>query len=202
MTATWIRREFGSTGLTQYPVGAHLKAMQARMGGSVVLCIDVSGSMAGGRLGQAVKGAKKFLEEATDASYQVGLVLWNHQVQRSVAVSDGVVKVRAGLTAARSSGGTNVVPALFEAESLLADRDGDLVVAIFGDGDLGDREGAIKQARAMRAKNIRILTCGLDGSSAKSLDEISSEDRDRPRSAADGDVAGAVAGLVSGLRKR
>lgn len=202
MTSSWIRRQFASPGLTQYPVGKHLSALQATMGGSVVLCIDVSGSMSGSRITQAVKGAGRFVDEAVEAGYDIGLVLWNTQVQRSVSVSSDVGKIRATLRGAGAMGGTNVVPALVAAERMLHDRGGDLVVAIFGDGDLGDRAGALRQAREMRAKNIRILTCGLDGSSAKSLDEISSEQRDRPRSAADGDVAGAVAGMASGLRKR
>ena len=202
MASTWIRRDFASPGLTQHPVGAHLSALQDRLSGSVVLCLDVSSSMSGSRIGQAVKGALRFVDEATEASYQVGVVLWNQAVASSVSVGAGSKDVKARLKSASPNGGTNVVPALKKAEGMLESRTGDLVVAVFGDGDLGDRAGAMAQAAKMRAKNIRIITCGLDGSSAESLDEISTEDRDRPRSAGGEDVADAVAGLASGLRRR
>jgi hypothetical protein len=46
---TWIRRQFTAAGLTQIPVGPHLGSSQGRYGGTVMLCIDVSGSMNGQR---------------------------------------------------------------------------------------------------------------------------------------------------------
>ena len=48
--ATWIRRPFDAPGLTQIPPGPHVRAVQGRFGGTVMLCIDVSGSMSGHRL--------------------------------------------------------------------------------------------------------------------------------------------------------
>jgi hypothetical protein len=38
--ASWIRRPFSAPGLTQIPPGPHLRALQGRFGGTVMLCID------------------------------------------------------------------------------------------------------------------------------------------------------------------
>ncbi len=79
--ADWIRRSFTSAGLTQIPPGRHIGALQGRYeGGVVMLCIDVSGSMDGKPIREAVRGAKTFVTEAVDARYKVGVMLWNTEV--------------------------------------------------------------------------------------------------------------------------
>src|SRR6266849_6793608 len=67
--ADWIRRSFTSAGLTQIPPGRHIGALQGRYGGGVVmLCIDVSGSMDGNPIREAVRGAKKLLGRTNGAA--------------------------------------------------------------------------------------------------------------------------------------
>src|SRR5258708_18437231 len=79
--ADWIRRPFSSPGLTQIPPGRHLRALQDRFGGgAVMLCIDVSGSMDGRPIREAVRGAMRFVDEAVAARYRVGVLLWNTDV--------------------------------------------------------------------------------------------------------------------------
>lgn len=201
MTASWIRKAFASPGLTQHPVGAHLDALQGQLSGSVVLCIDVSGSMHGSSLAQAVEGARRFVDEALEANYQVGIVLWDTSVKQSVKLGSSARDIDKILSMASAGGGTNLLPALRAADKQLDDRSGDRVVAIFGDGDMGDREGSMRQAESMKRRDIRIITCGLGGSSAQALDVISSEGRDEPRTAGSQDVAEAIAGMASGLRR-
>src|SRR6266567_2712087 len=93
--ADWVRRSFSSAGLTQIPPGRHLRALQDRFGGGVVmLCIDVSGSMDGKRILEAVRGAKTFVHEAVEARYKVGVMLWNTQV---VALSEPTANGKAAL---------------------------------------------------------------------------------------------------------
>jgi hypothetical protein len=76
----------------------------------------------------------------------------------------------------------------------------DRVVAIFGDGDLGDRESAITASAKLVADNIRILTSGLGDASAVELAAISTE-TDTPRAASASTVAESIAGLVTGLSR-
>lgn len=201
---TWIRRTYGSPGLTQYPVGPYLGKIQQRYGGVVILCIDVSGSMSGSPLAGAVKGAKKFAEEAILANYEVGVTLWNHSIAASIEPKRELAPVIRFLGGATSCGGTDINDALRAAHDLLRGRSAEIdrVVAIFGDGDLGDRHRAIAQAAAMRADDIRILTLGLGRESARALEEISTESNEQPRTATASTIAAEIAGLANGLRRR
>jgi Mg-chelatase subunit ChlD len=200
---TWTRRSFDAPGLTQYPIGRHLDAVQARFGGSVVLCLDVSGSMSGSPLMQAVHGCHRFVDEALRDHYEVAVLLWDHGVVDYTILTRDRAQLGASLDSASIHGGTNVVPALFRAHDLLGGRKGDRVVAIFGDGDLGDTMGARTKADAMQADEIRILTCGLGLASAESLDVISTETAGAgPRVAHPEAISDSIAGMASGLRRK
>ena len=39
--ATWTKKTFSSTGVTEYPAGPGLGALQSQFGGKVVLALDV-----------------------------------------------------------------------------------------------------------------------------------------------------------------
>lgn len=196
----WLRRQFESVGLTQHPVGKHLSKVQDKFGGSVILCLDVSGSMSGRPLSQAVVGCRRFIEEAHEAHYQVGLVFWNHGVESHVQIMKETGPLFSLLKRASASGGTNIVPTLELVEQELAGHDGDRVVAIFGDGDLGNKRAAENAAQRLRSQNIRIITCGLGQSSAESLSAIADEEELR---VASGDTIGeSIAGMAAGLKRR
>ena len=44
--ATWTKKDFDAAGVTEYPAGPALDQLRRNFGGSVVLALDVSGSMA------------------------------------------------------------------------------------------------------------------------------------------------------------
>ncbi len=195
VSPTWIRRSFTAPGLTQIPPGAHLSAVQERFGGTVMLCIDVSGSMTGAPLVQAVQGARQFVTEAVAAHYKIGVILWDHGV---VAVaeptSDGLAAAGV-LDAAWIRGGTNLLPGLIHCHRVLDGFTGDRVVAIFGDGDLGSqRDEVLARVARMKAENIRFVTRGLGSYAARVFGEISDED---PASATIADVSDLAAGIAT-----
>ncbi|MFC3966173.1 vWA domain-containing protein [Nocardia jiangsuensis] len=202
--STWLRRDFGSAGLTQYPVGAYLGKIQENFGGVVVLCIDVSGSMSGKPLAGAVRGAKKFAEDAIGAYYEVGVILWHHSIAASIEPGRELAPVLRFLDAAAGCGGTDINDALDAAHGLLGRRSRrtDRVVAIFGDGDLGDRGRAVAKSAVMRAEDIRILTLGLGDAAARALDEISTEVNEQPRTATPHTISTQIAALATGLQRR
>jgi hypothetical protein len=70
--SSWVRSNFEGIGLTQSPPGKYLEVPQRQYGGTMLLCIDVSGSMSGEPLQQAIRGGKQFLREAVDAYYKCG----------------------------------------------------------------------------------------------------------------------------------
>jgi Mg-chelatase subunit ChlD len=201
--ASWVRKNFDSHGLTQHKPGPYLAKIQELACGWVILCIDVSGSMSGSRLSEACAGARKFLAEATANNYRVGLVSWDTGIverygfDASPEALDGVL--RRGLQA---GGGTNIVPALDYSHEALRALRGDRVVAVFGDGDLGDRVGAGQRAGAMQAAGIRIVTLGLGTGAASALDEISTEHREAPRVVEEGGISSGIAGLARALKTK
>lgn len=198
----WIRRSYDATGLTQYPVGRHLRAVQDRLGGSVFLCLDVSGSMSGSPLAQAVEGCRRFVAEALEAHYQVGLLLWHHDVADYTELTRHPKVIDQLLDRATAGGGNDILPTLRHCEAVLTRERGDLVIAIFGDGDLGNARAAQGEASRLAGKNIRIITCGLGNASAEQLNVISTEAVGAPRTASANQIADAIAGMASGLTRK
>lgn len=202
MAAGWTRKSFSSGGVTEHPVGANFKRLLARSSGAVVLALDVSGSMQGDRIVKAVQGCQRFVDEAVRAGYQVGVILWHHAVEGDSPPHSDPKGARVLLARAKAAGGNSAVPFLTLAHTQLMAVDvGDKVVAIFGDGDLGDRQSAEAKAQQLIADNIRILTCGLDEGSAQELASISTENV-APRTATSENLADSIALMARGLTRR
>jgi Mg-chelatase subunit ChlD len=104
--------------------------VQDRFGGTVMLCIDVSGSMSGSPLAEAVRGAREFVTEAVAGHYRIGVILWDHGVAAvAEPTPDGLVATGV-LDAARISGGTNLLPGLTHCHEVMDAFTGDRVVAL------------------------------------------------------------------------
>lgn len=193
--ASWIRRAFCAPGLTQIPPGPHLRSIQDRFGGTVMLCIDVSGSMSGSPLVEAVRGAGQFVTEAITAHYRIGVILWDDGVAAvAEPTSDGLAATQV-LDTARIRGGTNLLPGLTRCHKVLGGFTGDRVVALFGDGDLGpQRDEVLARVARMKAENIRFVTRGLGSYAAQVFGEISDED---PWSATIADVLDLAEGIAN-----
>ena len=192
---TWIRRPFSAPGLTQIPPGPHVRAVQGRFGGTVMLCIDVSGSMSGTPLIEAVRGARQFVTEAIAAHYKVGVILWDTGVPALAKPTPDGRAATAVLDGAHICGGTNLLPALARCHQVLDGFTGDRVVAVFGDGDLGpDRAIVLDRVAQMKGENIRFVTRGLGPNAAHEFGEISDEE---PSTAAIDDVADLADGIAS-----
>jgi Mg-chelatase subunit ChlD len=184
---TWIKKQFDAAGLTQSPPGPGLGALQARMSGTVMLCIDVSGSMSARdakgpdgtpmqRLDCAVAGARGFVAEALAGNYRVGVVGWHHGIQSLDEPTKDAREIEKYLNRLSITGGNNIVPTLDACEQILAPLKGDRVVAIFGDGDLGSPTPAATTAKRLELQGIRIITMGLGEASARAMAAISTED--------------------------
>jgi uncharacterized protein with von Willebrand factor type A (vWA) domain len=204
--ADWIRRSFTSAGLTQIPPGRHIGALQGRYGGGVVmLCIDVSGSMDGNPIREAVRGAKKFVSEAVEARYKVGVMLWNTGVvDLEEPTADGKKAMKLLSRTSGASGGTRLIGPLERCHEILDQfKDApDRVVALFGDGDIPPKDQVLKKVAQMKQEDIRFVTRGLGRRAAAEFGEISSEE---PASAVIDDVEKLADGIVTmaaSLKKR
>ncbi|MEU8001308.1 vWA domain-containing protein [Catellatospora sp. NPDC049111] len=171
--------------------------------GKVVLCIDVSGSMAehdgGGRsrLDLAVLGAHQFVGEAVGANYQVGLILWDTGVHQFVPLTADPEPVYRALRHARIAGGTALAPTLRKGIQVLGELRGDRVIAVFSDGEIPDGHAAGEAARDAAVRDIRILVRGLGPGAAASLDPIATEgDRAENTVNSSADIAFGIASMA------
>jgi hypothetical protein len=202
--ATWIRRPYGAVGVTQHPTGRHLAVLQAPHEGKVLLCIDVSGSMMGSPLQQAVDGARRFVAEAVEANYAVGLILWHHGVAAHVPLSRDPQGMLRTLSAATAAGGNDITPTLDIGIRELGKLTGDRVMAVFGDGDIGAVPPAQKKARRAAELGIRIIVRGLGPYAASQLRLIATDignEEDTVVSSAAGIAAG-VQSMISTVVRR
>ena len=200
--ADWVRKVFTSIGLTQMPPGPHADSLRNRFqGGYVILCIDVSGSMHGPALTEAVRGAQRFLDEAASAGYQMGLVLWTEGVQAYTPVSpqtDDAVRL---LSRAVAGGGNELHLVLLHCEQELRGLAGDRVVAIFGDGDITPRERVLAKVAEMKADNIRFVTRGLGANAAAEFALLDSEEAGAVAVASVAALAEGIAGMSKQLHR-
>jgi uncharacterized protein with von Willebrand factor type A (vWA) domain len=202
--AEWIRRSFTAAGLTQIPAGPYLGALQGRFGGTVMLCIDVSGSMGGRPLLEAARGAKAFVSEAVAAHYRVGVMLWDtNVVELAEPSADGSAAshLLASVTGA-AYGGTSLLEPLRRCHQILDEYSGDRVVAIFGDGDLGPRELVLAKVAQMKADDIRFVTRGLGAASAHEFATVSSEELSDVEVSQVEDLAAGIAGMAASLKPK
>ncbi|MGC5031770.1 vWA domain-containing protein [Micromonospora sp. DT229] len=204
----WIRRTYDAIGVTQAPPGRHLAALQEPYVGKVLLCIDVSGSMAeydGGlvtRLKRVSTGAKQFITEATAANYRVGLVLWNEGVRHHVPLSEDPRAALRALRRARSYGGTSILPTLELGIRELGGLTGDRVMAIFGDGDIGPVQPAVEMARHAASLGIRIIVRGLGDQAAGALGQLATEEDEQVTIRSADQLAAGVASMISKVTRR
>jgi hypothetical protein len=195
--SSWIRSNFDGIGLTQSPPGKYLAALQRQFGGTVLLCIDVSGSMHGEPLRQAIRGGEEFVREAAGAHYECGLVLWHHDVARYVAPGTRHSAVLGALRHAKSTGGTDLVPTLCVAKELFQPLHGDRVLCVFGDGDIGDRQTAVSLSRELCAMGVRIVVRGLGRDATANLSHLLCPDAPEADSQVVGDVGSIGSGIAS-----
>lgn len=201
MSVPWIRRSFEAPGLTQIPPGGHLRSLQRRFGGgTVMLMIDISGSMTGRPIEEAVRGARDFVKEAVEARYEVGVILWHTRVVAACRPSADGAEALAILGSAVAGGGNDLIGPLVHCHETLDDFDGDRVVALFGDGDLTPRAQVFQRVERMKRENIRFVTRGLGAAAAREFGEISDEAAETARVDTVEDLAESIAGMATVLR--
>lgn len=204
MVAGWVRRNYDGVGVTQHPPGRHLPEVQDHYLGKVLLCIDVSGSMSGEPLREAVAGGLEFVQEALDAHYRCGLLLWSDKVDVHVPLTAREGKVRAALRNASICGGTALAPALQLVIDELTPLAGDRVCCIFSDGGIGDTQAAAQLAERARSAGIRFVVRGLGAGTALGLSDVVGAEGDRTEQvvADAGQLRSGIASMARSLRGR
>jgi Mg-chelatase subunit ChlD len=199
---SWIRRAFSAPGLTQIPAGPHLSRLQDRLGGTVMLCIDVSGSMNGAPILEAVRGARQFVAEAVAAHYNVGVMLWNHTVEDVCEpTADGKAALALLAPVTSAWGENDLFTALNHCHQVLDRFTGDRVVALFGDGDLNPKAQVLVKIALMKAENIRFVTRGLGPYAAREFGDISDEESSTASIDNVAELAEGIADMATSLKR-
>jgi VWFA-related protein len=146
---------------------------------TVVLAIDISGSMAGMPLSRAKEAAEVFVEMLEDQD-TVGLVTFDHNVYIDVPLTDDhetVIEVIRGL---EYKGDTALYQAVIDSSKLLSDvPEGRRVVIVLTDGKNDKANSTATEMDAVKAANdarVMVITVGLgNGINSTVLDGIASE---------------------------
>jgi len=201
--AIWTRKQFDAVGITQSPTGPYLRSVQNQFGGTVMLMIDISGSMGGARIVNAAAGARLFVEEAVAAHYAVGVMLWNDQVVDVCSPNkDGQSALRILGPLSHAHGGNSLIQPLEECDMILRDFSGDRVVALFGDGDITPKDAVLAKVAEMKSNGIRFVTRGLGHHAAQEFAEISDERSESVLVQSVEQLSTSIASMASSLNQR
>jgi VWFA-related protein len=128
---------------------------------TVVLAMDVSGSMARGRkMDEAKQAALAFLDRLDDRA-SVGLILFDHVVKAAVPPGPKG-RLRPIIQGARPGGGTAYLDATVRAVEMLRRVEGRRVVVVMTDGvDMNSRARLDEAVRVCQAAELPVYTVGI-----------------------------------------
>jgi hypothetical protein len=143
-----------------------------------------------------------FVDEAIEANYEVGVILWNTTVVSSSEISRNPGDAGNVLSSAHAGGGNDLLEPLSKCHKLLNAFAGDRVVAIFGDGDLTPKARVLEKVESMKRENIRFVTRGLGPVAAREFGEVSSEEPSQSAVLSVDKLADGIAGMAASLKPR
>ena len=142
----------------------------------VYLVIDCSGSMTGGKIAQAKKGAVDFAKTAFSDGYEVGLISFSDNTSHLSPPVNKIEKLATGIDNLQIQGGTNMAPAIEEVISRFRQKtDALLAMVIITDGITINPESALKAADDAKRLGISILTIGTDDADFVFLSKLASQ---------------------------
>ena len=142
----------------------------------IVLAIDISGSMSGGRLEEVKRAAVKDFISKYDGKARMGLVTFESNVVVDLPPTDNIASVKKAVQRLQSKGGTfSPLPTVITDPALkgFLSSENKKYLVVFTDGEWcsGDHVGDAKKLFNM---GVRIITIGCAGANGKFLSSISS----------------------------
>ena len=127
-----------------------------------MLLLDVSGSMDGTPMQEAKKACLALVNEIIDLSvHRLGLIPFESNAHLAYAPGNNRDELRNKINAISAYGGTNMVPALREAEKALKNSTDSKVIIMVSDGDPFDPEETLVKARVLEKQGIKIVAIGV-----------------------------------------
>lgn len=140
--------------------------------GCTYLLLDVSSSMAGAPLREAVEGAKRFNTDCLASGQMVGLIAFGTEAWvLAKPTRDGIARQLALL---QCNGSTNMAAAIALAISNLAGQRGNHTLVLATDGYADDAEATLQAATRAKTAGLRLLTIGTADSDTDFLNRMAS----------------------------
>lgn len=195
-----LRRRYAGHGITNHPPGRYFDELSDLYAGKLLMVMDVSGSMEGRRLNEAVAGARELLGKAVSESYIVGVISFSGRAHMELdlttdlrAVDRALRRLKVDWTGTRMSTGIGL------AHKTLLKRRGERVMAIFSDGEDESPRSVLAAAAAARSDEVRIIATLGGTADPAFMREVTGEGEDL-EVVADREVREKIAGMVSLLR--
>ncbi|MCB0629927.1 MAG: Hsp70 family protein [Saprospiraceae bacterium] len=145
---------------------------------SLIIAIDLSGSMSGSPLQKSQEAAKDFVRQIDLANSSVGLMVFSDKVQMSQELCQNAKSLFHGIDGwtIGSVGYGNAAQPFTEARNLLAAREDPRFIIVLTDGIWYDQPKAIQEADKCKADGIEIIAIGFSGADRKFLEQIATSD--------------------------
>ncbi len=124
----------GGFGQALYELGAKEKQ-------SVILTLDISGSMDGGPLTDLKSSSRRFINSADPKTVAIGVVTFSDEANVISPPTENAAMLASAVDDLKASGETNMVGGLKQAHSLLEGKSGRRAVLLFTDGKPNKYEG-------------------------------------------------------------
>ncbi len=141
---------------------------------TIYLLLDISGSMSGDPVVEALEGARQFNAKCLVSSQVVGLICFSSEAKVIAPPSRSGIAER--LESFECSGSTNMAAAIMLAIHDIEQVHGRRSIVLVTDGYPNDPDAALKAAQQAKNMGIRILTIGTTDSDANFLAKIASSD--------------------------
>jgi len=167
-TESWLKRVEGITGKRLAPAPPAL--------GVVYLLLDVSVSMKGKKLADAIEGAIGFAEDAMKKNYAVGIIRFSENSEVVWNPSRDPLPLATAARRLEIDAGTLINPPLLIAHKKLASVPLKRAAVLFTDGQAQDQTDAVSTAETLKKDGIDIITIGTEDADLVFLRRIASRD--------------------------
>ena len=145
---------------------------------SLILAVDLSGSMSGEPLAKAQQAAQEFVQKLDLSNSSIGLMLFADSVKMSQDLCQNAKSLKKGIESWRIGevGGGNSTQPFTQALEELSQREDPRFLLVLTDGIWYDQPLAIRAADRCKEAGIEIIAIGFGGADRSFLQQIASSD--------------------------
>jgi molecular chaperone DnaK len=149
---------------------------------TIIIAVDISGSMSGKPLAEAKRAAHRFLEDIDLSHASLGLMAFADRVRITQPICQNAKELKNGielwgrLMQDGEVGWGNSTQPFSETLDLLKDKADPRFLVVLTDGVWSNREGAIKKAKELHEAGVQVIAIGFGGADYEFLRKIATSD--------------------------